>query len=463
MKYSPLLLTGLLLSSQAHALGLGEARTDSYLGQPLRATIPLLLEPDEQRRIAELRAQVAAAQMFERLQLEYHPQLSALEVSIQQDGSNYWLALSSSQPIREPMLEIPIEVRLGNVRLLRSVSLLLDPPVHPRVSPPSAITPAAPAPAPVTAPPSRVVEEPPRPRRPAAAVMVPRLEDGHYGPIPVDQSLGEIAQTLRPEGTTFHQTVIALWQHNPEAFRYGNINHLMAGSTLKVPSAEQVAAIDPQAARQEVVHQYQNPRSPGRAVATRALAPPPAPEEPEAPPLVSAPLPAEEARPTPESRLTLITPSELDEIPPAFRDEVQQLNRQLHDLNVDNRELRDQIATLERHIAKLTEQVFVMAQTTLVLTEEGRVREIPAQPVVPLSDPSESIQQAPTLPEQAPLAIEAPVPAQQESAPAERQSVGVWIRNGLIGAGLLLGLVVAVAWYRRLRQRERYLDVMYRL
>lgn len=64
-------------------------------------------------------------------------------------------------------------------------------------------------------------------------------------------TLSSIAGRVRPAGVSLEQTLLSLYRENAQAFQ-GNMNRLKAGKTIKVPSAESVAAISQQEAVREI-------------------------------------------------------------------------------------------------------------------------------------------------------------------------------------------------------------------
>jgi pilus assembly protein FimV len=68
-------------------------------------------------------------------------------------------------------------------------------------------------------------------------------------------TLGAIAQRVRPEGVSLDQMLVALFRTNPQAFIGANLNLVKAGAVLEVPSADQVAAVSPGEARALIVAQ----------------------------------------------------------------------------------------------------------------------------------------------------------------------------------------------------------------
>ena len=68
-------------------------------------------------------------------------------------------------------------------------------------------------------------------------------------------TLGGIAQQVRPEGVSLDQMLVALFRANPQAFIGSNLNLVKAGAVLEVPGAEQIAAVSPREARSLIVAQ----------------------------------------------------------------------------------------------------------------------------------------------------------------------------------------------------------------
>lgn len=67
-----------------------------------------------------------------------------------------------------------------------------------------------------------------------------------------------LAQKLRPEGATLEQTLVALWRTNPRAFGNGNLNQLLQGATLQVPSEREILRLSAAQAHALVVEQVEN-------------------------------------------------------------------------------------------------------------------------------------------------------------------------------------------------------------
>jgi pilus assembly protein FimV len=68
-------------------------------------------------------------------------------------------------------------------------------------------------------------------------------------------TLGGIAHKWKPEGVTYEQMLVGLFQTNRPAFIRDNINLIRAGATLFIPGREDVLSVSaPEATRQVRMH-----------------------------------------------------------------------------------------------------------------------------------------------------------------------------------------------------------------
>jgi FimV-like protein len=116
-------------------------------------------------------------------------------------------------------------------------------------------------------------------------------------------TLFRIAGKFRHPKVTLNQMVLGLYRANPDAFLEGNINQLLIGRTLNIPSAETVSAVDPAQATQQL-----------RALIAQPLAPVPTPPPP--PPVREAvppkPRPEPPPKPAPPPSTTLSPQQAMD-------------------------------------------------------------------------------------------------------------------------------------------------------
>lgn len=242
------------LPGSALALGLGEARVDSYLNQPLDVRMRLLDASAD--ALDTLTVKLAAPAEFERLGLMSNVLALDLEVTVDRTQEPPVIRVRSTRAVSDPVVQLLIDARWSGGRMLREYTLFLDPPTLP-VAPPRASTSAASsaaAPEPQAdrpaAPMMRQSPEVLRPatQRPAGAEPArPRAVSGRsYGPVGAGETLWSIARAALPaDDITMDQMMIAIVELNPGAFRDRNVNLLLRGAQLKLPTAEQARALDP--------------------------------------------------------------------------------------------------------------------------------------------------------------------------------------------------------------------------
>ncbi|WP_406663370.1 FimV/HubP family polar landmark protein [Gallaecimonas sp. GXIMD1310] len=221
------------MSSQALAMELGELSVTSAIDQPFSAKLevvgPEKLDP------SKIRIGLSARQAFE-------PKGQALSVKVDRivnENGHRYLLLSSSQPVKAPFVSLQVEIAgLPEGRISNDYDLLLD-----KTS--SSDIPALPQDAK-----SQVASN-----DTAGKTTKSSGSDGNfYGPISPSDTLWSIASNLRPDNSvSVYQTMIAIERKNPGAFVGGDINRLVKGSILKVPTLAEVQQVDPADARRRFV------------------------------------------------------------------------------------------------------------------------------------------------------------------------------------------------------------------
>ncbi|TNI85993.1 FimV/HubP family polar landmark protein [Aeromonas sobria] len=74
---------------------------------------------------------------------------------------------------------------------------------------------------------------------------------GSYGPVRPTDTLWSLASKYRPtSGVSVYQTMVAIYEKNPRSFADGNINHILVGSRILLPSAAEASVITDAQARQ---------------------------------------------------------------------------------------------------------------------------------------------------------------------------------------------------------------------
>ena len=287
-------LTSVLMlpASGVHALGLGDIKLDSALNQPLDAKIALVaVQPGE---LNDAVVGLASREAFIRSGVERAPVLRQIKFTVRRDDNGRpFVHATSQEPIREPFLDFLLEVNWPSGRIVREYTLLLDPPIfssdqavpvqpaatpapkpqaRPQVRPRPAAAPRAPAAQPPRQ--ARPVAPPQQQQRVVAGNEVGRSATGEirYGPTKRNDTLWEIAEKMRTDGSvTMPQMMIALLNHNPEAFYRENVNNLKAGYILRLPNGEVAKQIPVNDAERAFKVQYETWVNAKRGVGPRNL------------------------------------------------------------------------------------------------------------------------------------------------------------------------------------------------
>ncbi len=258
-------LASLALSSHVSALGLGEVKLKSTLNQPLEAEVKLL---DTRDLTAEqILVTLASPADFERNgvdRLFFYTEFQFTVDLEAADGPK--VLITSRNPVREPYLNFLIEARWTAGRLLREYTLLMDLPTFEENGTTRAVQ-SAPVstPRPTTQPSQSATQTTSPTASPAQSTPVTRASSGSGGASPKpklsgndyevrgNDTLWEIALRARPDSSvSVHQSMMALYKANPDAFIGGNINRLRRGQVLRVPDANEMKSLG----KSEAVSQF---------------------------------------------------------------------------------------------------------------------------------------------------------------------------------------------------------------
>ena len=389
-----------LLADTVQALGLdGQLRLYSAINQPLNAELALHLAPGE--TTDEVRVGLADRATYQRLGLFFHEGLPPLSFVVAPDvAGRPVIRITSRVPMREPAVELVLDVRWGGGRILKPYALLLDPPEL--FTPPMAV--AVPEPAAERAADSAPVR------------AVPVLT--HYGPVQRGETLSQIAQRLKPAGVSTPQMTVALFEANPHAFIGGNMNRLRWGTTLYMPTHAAIAERSRGAAGKVMLDQLQA-LQPARSV--------------EAAPPASAPA------------LQILTPTAPDAAKGRLKERLAEVRRLNEVIEVENEALRQRLGNLEQQARRMAEQVLTMPVSSPVTADAADAAD--AVDTADAADTSDVVDAV--VPQEAAVAtIDATAPSPQDGwrDPAR------WV----VMLAVLLGLSLAVLGWLLWRRRRRW-------
>jgi len=473
--------TACLWGLNAQALGLGQLRVQSALGEPLRAEIDVTSLSSEEAGTLVLR--VAPPEAYRAAGVDYNAVLPGTQVQLlkRSDGRSY-LRVTSDRAVVEPFVDVILEMNWASGRLVREYTLLLDPPSTPRnmaAAPPPAVAPvisAAPAPMPPPAPrmaqaaPPPVAAPRPAPRLEApmpaprvaaapAAPAAPAAAGGEQYRVRPGDSLSRIAKNVQPQSVSLDQMLVALFRGNPDAFIGNNMNRLKAGELLSIPSAEQAQQVATGEAREVIRAQsadfsaYRQQLASG--VTTQKT------EEParQAKGTVQASVQdnKQAASPTPD-KLTLSQGAVKASAPEAALSK-----------DAEKKDAATRVAELSRNVEELKQLQSAASAATPAATTAPAAATPPASAstvvaTVPAAAPAAAASAAASAVVAAAPVVSAAPPAPKPAAPAVAEEPGGFLDslldNPLLlpGAGVLVALLAGFGAYRlrgRLRKRER--------
>src|SRR6187549_470841 len=242
------LLALLLLPGISHALGLGDVRLNSPLNAPLDAEIELVNATPED--LATLDAKLASKDTFARYGLDWPQFMSSVTVTRDRSASGAQvLRIKSDETVTEPFLTLLIEASWARGRLVREYTVLLDPPVFA----PNSVAAQQPRPAMPAVGGAESTGQISRPAQPEPQTAAPIAAGGGDSyEVQRGDSLSAIARRLSAStGARTDQLMVSIYRGNTGAFE-GDMNRLRAGSVLRIPSGEEIAAVSPAEASGEV-------------------------------------------------------------------------------------------------------------------------------------------------------------------------------------------------------------------
>jgi len=394
----------LMFSASAGATGLGRLSVLSNLGEPLRAEIEVLDAATVD--LSTLKAQLASSDVFRQVGVERAPTLSTLRFEVEKKRSGgAIIKVTSSQSINDPFVDMLIELQWPTGRLVREYTILLDPPGYAKqeaVAPVSLPAIAdktmsqpevAPEPVPLPAPESKPAEmakakpaeEKPRAeaakpavvKKPAPAAMS-KAQAEKYGPVKKGQTLYQIAGELKPAEVSLEEMLVALYRANPDAFAGKNMNRLVTGKILNVPSAEEATTIGQTNASREIRAQVSDWKAYRQKLAAAVAATPAPAAKEEAPKQAAAgkitAKTEEKAAPKPSQDVLKVSKGEGkggDERVRALQEDLVAKEKAVKDAN-------ERIAQLEKTVKDMQHLLDVKSQSMAAMQKQ-------AQPAAPSS------------------------------------------------------------------------------
>ena len=254
MKRISILAAGVLsvaMNRDGWALGLGELNLRSYLNEPFRADVALL--DSDAFDDSDLLVGLASEVEFERLGISRDFFLTRINFQVESDEMGRRVVLTTDAPLREPYLDLVVEARWPDGRLLREYTVLIDLPPRPMVAEDQ----DAPVEKAAQLADQAIVSEAGRTDAQTGGYgtdVAMRPTAGAQYLVTNTDTLWRIASDGAAAGISVQQTMLEIVAANPAAFEAGNINGLKSGYVLQIPDYDDIQ-VDPEAALSEVALQ----------------------------------------------------------------------------------------------------------------------------------------------------------------------------------------------------------------
>ncbi|MCS5708915.1 hypothetical protein CC99x_008380 [Candidatus Berkiella cookevillensis] len=227
-----LLLSMLAAPLHSYALGIGPIHIRSNLNQPLNADIPLnnLGDLDE----TQIKITLADPNLFTKAGIYRAPWLSDLKFSVVKKSEDIGvIQIHSRNPIKDPVVDLLLNVAWPTGKIVRQYTVLLDPQdAAPQPYYKDSYSSVAPRPTAAVAKAGQI----------GARTIAATLSFGkEYGPIKEEDTLWQIANKLVSGSSyTVSQGVLAIYQKNPHVFVNNNINQIIVGEYINLPTQEEI-------------------------------------------------------------------------------------------------------------------------------------------------------------------------------------------------------------------------------
>lgn len=260
----------LSLPIKSFALGVGDIEWQSSLNQPLSAEIKLLSY--ESLGLNDIVVTLAPYEAYQKSGVDYAPVLRNLKFAVEErESGELYIKVTSNKSIRDPFLDILIDIDWPSGHLLREYTLLLDLPVFVDEEPAAIAAPTAAAVPESMSEAMGAEDDMPAspPTESSDSIFISSMKGSssnitsgpqgelRYGVVKRGDTLWEIAARMRSDDSvSVQQVMMTLLKDNPEAFYNNNVNSLKAGYVLRINDPDSIASISKTEAARDAHRQY---------------------------------------------------------------------------------------------------------------------------------------------------------------------------------------------------------------
>jgi len=234
---SPILFIFLIfISNTLLALSLSKMQVNSKQDEPLNAVIDVIYSKGD--KTSNLKPAIASKENYEANGLSRLPIHSDIQIRLEDSASGGKIFLISEEIVKDPFLDLLIQIDSEKGRVYKEYTVLLEPP-SPKISIKEAI-----------ATKNDETEEVEKKDKVVRVKLVKNTQQDGSTVKEIKEvkevksrivkstkgkTLYQIARENKPSGVTTEQMVLAIYQNNPKAFGEENVNTLIKNKNLKIP------------------------------------------------------------------------------------------------------------------------------------------------------------------------------------------------------------------------------------
>jgi FimV-like protein len=222
-KSSILFIFLIFISNTLLALTLNKMQVNSKQDEPLNAVIDVIYSKGE--KPSNLKPAIASKENYEANGLSRLPIHSNIQIRLEDGASGGKIFLISEEVVKDPFLDLLIQIDSEKGRVYKEYTVLLEPPST-KISIKEGIEKKDEV---------AKVEPVKEIQQDLSTVKKVKEVKSRIVKSTKGKTLYQIARENKPSGVTTEQMVLAIYQNNPKAFVEKNVNTLIKNRNLKIP------------------------------------------------------------------------------------------------------------------------------------------------------------------------------------------------------------------------------------
>ena len=200
-----------------NGLNLGELQSSSYLGEPFRATIPILFTSSKQAK--QLKISLAPSSIYRKLGAEKSHELNKLQFKVSNKTKKPSIVISSKGAINLPLLNLILEIESAQGSIYQDFTIMLDPKGYNNSN-------------------NVAIKTAQKNNSTSVSTATNKYK------VKRGDSLSKISQKFKSNRVSLNRMMEAIHRKNPKAFIDDDINRIKSDIVLNIPSSNEVKNFD---------------------------------------------------------------------------------------------------------------------------------------------------------------------------------------------------------------------------